>query len=370
MAEPLKNQYGPEIPARIAAMIAAVHPSFATELFLVDALDGYDDLSLTQRGWAIARALHRHLPDPYPEAVEILLGSLGPKIESVEGAGMAPFVYLPHVFFVAEYGLGDFETSMRAQYELTQRFTAEFSIRPFLRQHPEATLARLTTWTQDPSHHVRRLVSEGSRPRLPWAPRLTHFQRDPAPVLALLERLKDDPSLYVRRSVANNLNDIGKDHPDLLAATARRWLVEASPERQWLVHHALRSAIKRGEVGALAALGAGQQADVVVERVTIDPAVPHIGGGVTITFDLVSSAVQPQDLLVDLKIHFVKKSGRTTPKVFKIKRLNLAPGGRASLRKTVALTAMSTRQHYPGRHEVEAVVNGRSYPIGAFNLRD
>ena len=160
---------------------------------------------------------------------------------------------------------------MQAQHELTQRFTAEFSIRPFIERHPEATLARLAQWTQDPSPHVRRLVSEGTRPRLPWASRLRDFQRDPAPVLALLERLKDDPELYVRRSVANNLNDIGKDHPDLLADVARRWLQNASPERRWIVRHALRSAIKRAEPGALSALGYGAAPTLAIERVRIEP---------------------------------------------------------------------------------------------------
>ena len=139
-----------------------------------------------------------------------------------------------------------------------------FSVKHYLEQHPKATLAQLMAWTRDPSEHVRRLLSEGTRPRLPWASRLPAFQRDPAPVLALLERLKDDPALYVRRSVANNLNDIGKDHPDLLADTARSWLQDASPERRWIVQHALRSAVKRGEPGALVALGFGAAADVPI----------------------------------------------------------------------------------------------------------
>ena len=170
---------------------------------------------------------------------------------------MAAFLYMPHLFFVARHGLDHFEDSMRAQYALTQRFTAEYSIRAFLEKHPEATLARLREWAADPSQHVRRLVSEGTRPRLPWAPRLRAFQKDPRPVLELLELLKDDPELYVRRSVANNLNDIGKDHPALLTAVAKRWLRGATPERRWIVDHALRSAVKRADAGALGALGYG-----------------------------------------------------------------------------------------------------------------
>jgi 3-methyladenine DNA glycosylase AlkC len=246
VAEPLKDAYGPEVPRRIAAMVSTAHPSFDSRAFVRDCLAGYGALNLIARGWRIADALHAHLPRDFPRAVEILLRSLGPGRQSPEGNGMAPFLYMPHAFFVARYGLDHFEASMRAQYEITKRFTAEFSIRPFIERHREATLERLGEWARDPDPHVRRLVSEGTRPRLPWAPRLREFQRDPAPVLALLELLKDDPELYVRRSVANNLNDIGKDHPELLAQTARRWLEGADANRRWLVKHALRSAVKRG----------------------------------------------------------------------------------------------------------------------------
>ena len=150
----------------------------------------------------MAGALRRHLPEDYQAAIKILMKSLGPKLNGTEGLGMAPFLYLPHVRFVADYGLEHFELSMLAQYELTQRFTAEFSIRPFIEKYPDATMKRLKVWTKDPSAHVRRLVSEGTRPRLPWAPRLRGFQKDPRPVLELLELLKDDPELFVRRSVA------------------------------------------------------------------------------------------------------------------------------------------------------------------------
>jgi 3-methyladenine DNA glycosylase AlkC len=219
MGEPLKNFYGPDVPARIAAMIAQVDPAFPAEAFLADALDGYEALELTPRARQIARALGRHLPQDYERAIEILVASLAPKLEAAELTGMEVFVYMPHVFFVADRGGDRFEASMRAQYELTQRFTAEYSIRVFLERYPEATLARLREWARDPSVHVRRLVSEGTRPRLPWAPRLRSFQDDPRPVLELLELLRDDPELYVRRSVANNLNDIGKDNPAALIET-------------------------------------------------------------------------------------------------------------------------------------------------------
>jgi 3-methyladenine DNA glycosylase AlkC len=370
LAEPLKNSYGPAIPRRIAAMIDAVHPAFDSVAFVKDCLRGYDGLALVARGWKIADALHAHLPRDYPDAVEILVRSLGPRLESPAGNGMAPFLYMPHAFFVARYGLGHFEPSMRAQYEITRRFTAEFSIRPFLERHREATLARLAEWARDPDAHVRRLVSEGTRPRLPWAPRLREFQRDPSPVLALLELLKDDPELYVRRSVANNLNDIGKDHPEVLFEVARRWKAGGDANRQWIVKHALRSAVKRGEAGALAALGYGSSAgSLEVAHAAIAPRRVARGGAVAVAFEVRNAGKRKARAIVDFRIHFVKSNGRAAPKVFKLKAVELAAGESVALSKKVSLADLTTRRHYPGRHAVDALIDGRPVPIGSFELR-
>ncbi|HIK14188.1 MAG TPA: DNA alkylation repair protein [Leptolyngbyaceae cyanobacterium M33_DOE_097] len=258
------------------------------------------------------------------------------------------------------------ETGARSQ--LTQRFTAEFSIRPFLERYPAATLARLQQWASDPSPHVRRLVSEGTRPRLPWASRLREFQQDPRPVLALLELLKDDPELYVRRSVANNLNDIGKDHPPLLMETARRWMIDATDERRWLVRHALRSAIKRAEPDALAIMGFGKQANVAINQVKIKPERPAIGESITIAFEVSNIDSQPQRVLIDLRVHFVKANGRTSPKVFKLKTVDLAPQASVQLEKRLSLVHMTTRKHYCGTHQIDVLLNGSAQPLGNFEL--
>jgi 3-methyladenine DNA glycosylase AlkC len=368
LAEPLKNQFGTDVPVKIAGMIAAVSPGFPAAAFVREALDGYEALDLVPRGRKIAQALRSHLPDHYPEAAEILINSLGPKQDKTDNFGMAPFLYLPHVHFVAEYGLEHFEVSMRAQHELTQRFTAEYSIRPFLERYPEATLARLRTWTEDPSPHVRRLVSEGTRPRLPWAPRLRAFQKDPRPVLALLELLKDDPELYVRRSVANNLNDIGKDHPSLLTETARRWMQDATEERRWLIRHALRSAVKRAEPGALEVMGFGEPANVLVGNVNISPERPLMGGSVAVAFEITNTDQRRQRMLADLRVHFMKANGKTSPKMFKLKAIELAPQETVQIGKTISLANLTTRKHYPGIHNVEAVLNGSTVPLGTFEL--
>ena len=368
MAEPLKHSFGADVPRTIARTIAAVSPRFNEQAFVQSVLEGYDDLALMPRAWKIAHALRRYLPGDYEQALAILLASLDRQSKRTVVSGMGAFVFLPHVFFVAEYGLDHFEASMRAQYLLTQRFTAEFSIRRYLERHQAATLARLAEWTTDPSEDVRRLVSEGTRPRLPWAPRLRAFQDDPRPVLALLERLKDDVSLYVRRSVANSLNDIGKDHPDVLVETATRWLEHATEERRWIIRHALRSAVKRGEAGALRVLGFGDKAVVAVEKVRITPSRLPIGSSVGIMCEVASQASGVQRLLVDLRVHYVKANGKPSPKVFKLKTVELAPKQTIAFSKTLALTQLTTRTHYPGLHRIELLVNGHAYPLGAFHV--
>jgi len=368
VSEPLKNQFGPAIPEQIAAALVRVWPAFEVGSFMREALAGYAELELMARAAKIAAALRRHLPGDYEEALALLLKSLGPMPEKNQWSGELPFFHLPHTTFVAFYGLEHFEASMQAQYELTQRFTAEFSIRPFLERHPAATLERLRHWAEDPSVHVRRLVSEGTRPRLPWASRLRAFQKDPRPVLALLESLKDDPELYVRRSVANNLNDIGKDHPGLLVETAERWLAGASEERAWVVRHALRSAVKRGEREALRVLGYGWGARVALENVCIQPASVSMGGAVTLSFELVNLEKGVQRVMVDFRIQFVKAAGKLGPKVFKLSSVELGVGERVLFRKTVSLGALTTRKHYPGTHGVEALLNGEVRGLGSFEL--
>lgn len=243
----------------LAHNLALVHSAFDRAAFRRTALAGLEPLAILQRGQHLARALHAHLPAPYEDSVAVLLRSLTPPLDRTDELGLSGFFYLPHVCFVATYGLDPshnhgrdpFDSSMRAQYELTRRFSAEFSIRPFLIRWPERTLPRLLTWTRDPDPHVRRLCSEGTRPRLPWAQRIPAFVKDPRPVLPILEALKDDPDLYVRRSVANHVGDIAKDHPTLAFELCTRWLEDASPERKWLIRHAVRHPAKSGVKAAL-----------------------------------------------------------------------------------------------------------------------
>lgn len=370
MADQLKSFFSPALVRRLAGDIARVHPSFPVKTFVAQATAGLDDLELLDRGRHIARALEAHLPARYADAIDVLLRSLGPEHDGDEliGAGMAPFFYLPHTVFVATRGLDDFDLSMRAQYELTKRFSAESSIRPFIASQPERTMAVLQQWTSDPNPHVRRLPSEGTRLRLPWAMRVSWLDEHPERVVELLERLKDDPATLVRRSVANNLNDLGKVHPPILVETCRAWLEGATPDRRALVEHALRSAVKRGDPAALRLLGYGEKAAVDITAVTFAPKRVAIGGSVRIGFVLKTRSRSMQELLVDLGVHFVKANGRTARKVFKLARVALAPRGEVALSKTISLAVHTTRTPYPGRHEVEVIVNGVSESVGSFTV--
>lgn len=368
MAEELKKFYNANSIAEIGNMLKSAHPSFDASSFALDACKGLEELELMPRAEHIARAMIAHLP-PEPETLlDIITRSLPDVVPVIENHSFDAFVFAPHTYVIRMRGLHHFDAAMRANYEITQRFTAEFSVRPFLEYYPDKTLELFHTWVSDPSHHVRRLVSEGSRPRLPWASRLTVFKEDPTPVIELLERLKDDESLYVRRSVANNLNDIGKDHPRVLSRIAKEWLHEASSERTWLVHHAVRTAVKRGDTEILELLGYGSNSEVEFHDIIIPKKPTHIGECVRIAFTVVNPSTSILNVLVDLRLHFVKANGELYPKVFKLGTAELLPGGSKTFKKSVSIQQLSTRTHYPGEHLVEAQVNGKAIKIGTFDV--
>jgi len=370
MADQLKTFFSPPLVRRLAGTIARVHPAFPTRAFTRDATRGLEALELLDRGRHISRALATHLPPSYPDGIAVLLASLGPAHDGDEnlGAGMAPFFYLPHVLFIAEHGLDHFDLSMRAQYEVTQRLSAEFSIRHFIAHDPERALAHLLRWTTKPNPHVRRLVSEGTRLRLPWAIRVRWLDAHPERVVELLELLRDDPSPMVRRSVANSLNDIGRVRPDLLVRVVREWLPGATDARRALIRHATRGAVKRGDRGILRLLGYGADAKVSLRSVTFTPSRVRIGGRVAVTFALVSTAARQQRLLVDLAVHFVKARGRTGITVLKVGQLTLDARARVDLEAAISLAVHTTRVPRPGRHRVDVIVNGRTMSAGAFTV--
>lgn len=257
---PLKEIMNGQLVKLIGVSLAEVTPGFDTPTFQKRAKRNLNKLELKERALNIAHAMAEQLPEDFDELAPLLIKSLGPKLQATEQNGLAPFFYFPHSQLIAEYGTDHLESGLKVCYELTQRFTAEFCIRPFLIAHRDKSLKQLKRWTKDANPHVRRLVSEGTRPRLPWAMRLRDFQDDPGYTLPLLESLKDDSELYVRRSVANHLADIAKDHPAVAYEVCHKWLSEIEamqkPEqiknRRWVLRHAVRLPAKKEVPAALA----------------------------------------------------------------------------------------------------------------------
>lgn len=257
---PLKDLMDRPLIRLIGESLASVVPDFDPRRFQAAAAKDLATLELNERAMRIAQAMSEQLPADFAELAPLLIRSFGPPLRATAGNGLAPFFYLPHSQLIATRGVADFESAMVANYELTQRFTAEYSIRPLLVRYRSPALRLMKRWAKDPSPHVRRLVSEGTRPRLPWAKRLPEFQQNPQLALPLLERLKDDPDLYVRRSVANHLGDIAKDHPKLVFDLCEEWLAQVgdaeddprAKNRRWIVRHAVRLPFKKGEPRAIA----------------------------------------------------------------------------------------------------------------------
>lgn len=342
----------------IAKDVAALAPRFDRKQFLALTLEGLHERTLMQRLHQTAVALHAALPGPYEDQL-VVLRALAPRIRH-------GFVAVALGDFVATYGLDDFETSLDSLRFFTPFGSAEFAIRPFLIRDQARTLALMLEWTRDPDEHVRRLASEGCRPRLPWGQRLPGLVRDPAPLAPILEALKDDPSLFVRKSVANNLNDITKDHPDWVLARLESW-DRSSPRLAWIAKRALRTLIKRGDSRALAFFGAGTKA-AVRTALQAKPARLRLGDPLTLTATITSTVARSQRLVVDYLVHYVKANGRASVKVFKWTELDLAPRATVTLTKRQTIRDFSTRRHFGGRHVVELQINGRRVAQTAFDL--
>ena len=373
MAAPFKDWFNRALIEDMAGHLLRRWPGFNAPGFCAAASKNLKALELKQRAGQIAGALADHLPPDVPRALAILIASLRPLDQAGQpiadrSAGLAGWAIWPMGEYVALRGLDHVDDSLVALRALTIRSTAEFAIRPFLVRHPRKTFAALKTWAKDPNEHVRRLVSEGSRPRLPWGLRLKSLVADPSPILPLLEALKDDPSEYVRRSVANSLNDIAKDHPDLIASLAARWLSGASPERARLVRHACRSLVKAGHRKTLAALGYAARPKIKLKNFTVTTPRVRFGDAAVFAVELRNTGRTSQKIVLDYVIHHRKKNGGTSPKVFKWKALTLKPGEVLCLRRRHAVRPITTRVYYPGRHRIEIVINGATCAGGDFDL--
>jgi 3-methyladenine DNA glycosylase AlkC len=376
MPEPFKNFIDAKVVRGAGHHLQRVWPGFARARFERLALAGLDALELKARAHRIADALEATLPVDFAQAADVLEAVLGPPAQDdtltsmrSSDAGLAGWAVWPMTEFVARRGLDDPQRALAALHAMTQRFSAECAIRPFIVRHPVLTFDTLQRWTHDASPHVRRLVSEGSRPRLPWGSQLKSLIADASPTLPLLRALQDDPSAYVRRSVANHLNDIAKDHPGLIAQWVSEHLVGASAERRALLRHASRTLIKRGDPTVLSLWGHGSplRGDAGLH---IAPKQARVGDTLQLTVTLVSRSARPQNLAVDYAVHHVGARGGTSPKVFKGWTLTLPAREAIERSRRHSLRPVTTRRYHAGAHQIDLLVNGRVVAQASFRLKD
>ena len=353
MTEAFKNLLNPSVVQQAAQCLQQVAPEFDAPRFARLACDGLEALEMKARALHICAALQATLPADFLRAAGFLEAALAPPeageaMAQLHGltAGLRGWILWPVGEYIARCGLAHPGPALQTLHALTQRFTAEFAIRPFIEHHPELSFTTLRHWVDDDSAHVRRLVSEGSRPRLPWGQQLKALIRDPSPSLPLLQALQDDPSPYVRRSVANHLNDIAKDHPQLIAQWLQRHLPQAGAERRALLKHASRTLIKAGDPAVLKAWGLGGNFAGQV-RLKLNPPRVQLGGQVQLSLKLQSGSKHAQNLAIDYAVHHVKADGSSSPKVFKGWMLQLPAQGAKRLEKSHSMRLITTSASPP-----------------------
>ncbi len=374
MPEPFKNLFNPTMIAQMGAHLARRSDRFDGGAFTQSATEGLEALELKQRSNHILAALEAALPVDFIAASNLLVSALHPaddvdlSDQSMDEHGIRGWAVMPMADYIARHGLDHFDFSMDVLREMTKRMSSEFAVRPFLDRDPERAMKHVRKWARDDNYHVRRLASEGTRPRLPWGMRLAKFVADPAPVLPVLETLKDDPEDYVRRSVANNLNDIAKDHPDLVAALAGKWLAgKPDSRRKKLVRHACRTLIKQGHEATLKAFGYVEP-QVSLTSLSLDRTKVHFGHDLRLSAQLLSETNSDQELVVDYVVHHRKANGQTSPKVFKWKTVKLPGRAETRLEKTHSFKPITTRTYYGGVHRIEIQINGLGFGGAEFDL--
>ncbi|MGE0562589.1 MAG: DNA alkylation repair protein [Flavobacteriales bacterium] len=345
----LKEELNKEFISRLADEFFLADKSFQKKAFIVEVLDSdWEVLELKQRMRKITNTLYNYLPFTFEKQVEQIL-KIAPKFSGIQG-----FIFPD---FVQVYGLDNFEVSIRALELLTQYSTSEFAVRPFIEKYPNQSTKQLLIWSKSNNHHIRRLSSEGSRPKLPWAQLLRNFIKDPNPVLPILENLKNDESLYVRKSVANHLNDISKNHPKLVLDICKKWHGKTK-NTDWIVKHALRTLLKAGNKEALAIFGTANAEKIEVEELSLSSSKLKIGEEFTFSFHVQNFNKIEQTLRLEYIIHFIKSNGTLSPKIFKISEAMFSSNTKKQLIRKHKFADLTTRKHYAGKHQLSIVVNG------------
>jgi len=357
----LKDElYNPQKIDMIAKEIKEAYPAFELEKFSKETLDKFPILELKERIYHIRDMFKKYLPSDYQDAVTILLQALPAELDpSKTDDDFGDFIYAPYSEYVTEYGCNEkyLDFSLQALREITKRFSVEYAIRDFINIYPTQTLAMLETCAKSENYHERRLASEGLRIKLPWAKGLSIDYR-----LAFkhLELLYSDKTRYVTRSVANHLNDIAKIDAPLVLETLKRWKKskkQEPKEMDFIISHALRTLVKQGNSEALAMLGYVQNPPIEVKEVTLKSASVEVGEALEFEVEII--VLDDAMLMVDYVVHFQTKAGKLSPKVHKLKKLELTKGKRIVLKKKHPFKAnMSTRTLYAGEHLLEVQVNG------------
>lgn len=364
----MKNQLGAAAIEHIALCFSQIDSNFKQQEFYAQAILGLDQLELKQRVMFIIETLHAYLPADFTQTTDLLkqLPRVWQQLDPEQK--ISNFAAWPVIDYASIYGLAHPQQSLDVLKTLTHLFSAEFAIRAFIIKHPDYCHSQFAQWIQDDSEHVRRLVSEGTRPRLPWGLQLKPFINDPSINIPLLNVLKNDPSLYVRRSVANHLNDISKDNPALLVDICQRWNVDASQDVQWIIKHATRSLVKAGHSEVLSLLGYKQKLQLSPAILHINKTQVQLGDYLEFTVDFSSTSAKAQKLVIDFAIHFVKACGQQKAKVFKLKSLSLGANQTCSIQKRHGIKVITTRQYYAGTHLLEILINGQSVASQEFEL--
>ena len=362
MAPKLKDYFNADTANKLGAQLGIDGAEYATWV-----APRVESLEILDRVTVFAQGLRERLAGDYAEVVGGIVDKLGPELAEGEGYFNHAFHLWPVSRFIELYGVDNPEVSLGAIEALTRTFTGEWAVRPFLEHYPELTMARVHEWAGSDSHNVRRLATEGIRPRLPWAKVHTPFVADPSPIIPVLDRLYADESLFVRKSVANNLNDIGRTHPDLALATARRWADSGAPHAAWVVERGLRGLIKHGHSEALELAGFSSPTAITMTRPEFSHAV-GVGEKATLSATLINTCDAPANVLAEYRVHFLKKNGTRKPSVFRLGKYTLEPGETRVVTKTHPFRITSTRTYYPGTQAISLVINGCEGELVEFEL--
>jgi len=359
--EPLKEMFNKAFATELSTRLKQVYPKFDEKAFLKAIDSQLKPLELNQRMRLFSTELKMHLPEPFSLALSIL--------KQTAPHTRQGYTRLIYPDFVALYGKDHFEESLKALKYFTVLGSSEFAIREFLKLDFEKSMKFMHSWSQDPNEHVRRLSSEGSRPRLPWSFKLDAVIKQPEYTLPLLNRLKADDSLYVRKSVANHLNDISKDHPEKLLNYLNKWNL-SHPHTLWIVKRACRTLIKKGDTRSLNLFEFEKKPKLLLRQLKLEAKTIRIGDDLRFSFELLSEKNSEQKLAIDYKIHYFKPSGQLHPKVFKLKEVNLKANQILHLEKKHSFKHFSTRTQHPGKHLLEIQINGEIFASAQFTLVD